>query len=189
MRIAVIGWGSLIWDPRDLQIKDKWHSDGPMLPVEFARVSSEDRLTLVLVDTVALQPTLWVLSGKPTLAEAVRNLAKREGTTDSNIGRWSSTDEQINFQVQVRTLIGQWAQERKLDAVVWTALGPKKPNGENGLATEDELIEYLRTLVEGRKALAAKEYIEKAPTQIKTLLRMRIQREFGWSDMSHSSSK
>ncbi len=48
-------------------------------------------------------------------------------------------------------------------------------------------MEYLRSLVEGGKAAAAKEYIEKAPTQIKTPLRVRIQRESGWADMSHGS--
>jgi hypothetical protein len=66
--------------------------------------------------------------------------------------------------------------------VVWTALGPKKPSEEKGVATDQELIEYLHGLVEHGKADAAKEYVEKAPSQIQTPLRARIGRELGWLD-------
>lgn len=137
MRIGVIGWGSLTWDPRDLEIEGNWHVDGPMLPVEFARVSSGNRLTLVLVDTVYPQPTLWALSRKATLVEAITNLAKRERTTESNIGRWPCVNPAGIFEKRMASIVAAWARERKLEAVVWTALGPKKPNGENGLATDN----------------------------------------------------
>lgn len=137
MRIGVIGWGSLTWDPRGLEIEGNWHVDGPMLPVEFARVSSGNRLTLVLVDTVYPQPTLWALSRKATLAEAITNLAKRERTTESNIGRWPRVNPAGIFEKRMASIVAAWARERKLEAVVWTALGPKKPNGENGLATDN----------------------------------------------------
>lgn len=184
MRIAVIGWGSLIWDPRDLQIEDEWHSDGPMLPVEFARVSSGNRLTLVLIDTAPLQPTLWAFLRTATLAEAIKSLAEREGTSEANIGHWSQTDDHTTLQGDISKTVNHWAKEKGIDGVVWTALGPKKPNGEEGLATEDELIEYLRNLLKHRDATAAKEYIETAPSQIQTPLRARIQTEFGWSPVN-----
>jgi hypothetical protein len=46
--IAVIGWGSLIWCPGILRTKSRWHSDGPALPIEFARISGDNRLSLVI---------------------------------------------------------------------------------------------------------------------------------------------
>ncbi len=47
-KIGIIGWGSLIWDPRGLPIKCKWHKNGPELPIEFSRISQDGRLTLVI---------------------------------------------------------------------------------------------------------------------------------------------
>jgi len=45
-KIIVLGWGSLIWDPRELKIKNsEWQKDGPNLPIEFARISQDGRLT------------------------------------------------------------------------------------------------------------------------------------------------
>ena len=57
--IACIGWGSLIWDRRNLDVDGHWRADGPILPVEFARQSSNGRITLVLGRGFAPVPALW----------------------------------------------------------------------------------------------------------------------------------
>ena len=41
-RVAILGWGSLLWKPETLHNQGKWRSDGPWLPIEFARTSNQD---------------------------------------------------------------------------------------------------------------------------------------------------
>ncbi len=84
--IACIGWRSLIWDRRNLDVDGDWRTDGPMLPVEFARQSSDGRITLVLVGGFALVPTLWSVFNTPDLAGARESLRLREGVPRSRAG-------------------------------------------------------------------------------------------------------
>ncbi len=46
MAIVCLGWGSLVWKPCVLRCKGDWHGYGPELPLEFARVLRDGRLTL-----------------------------------------------------------------------------------------------------------------------------------------------
>ena len=61
MKIACIGWGSLIWMPENLMIQNKWFEDGPMLPIEFARQSDNGRITLIIDEFARPVRTLWSL--------------------------------------------------------------------------------------------------------------------------------
>jgi hypothetical protein len=124
MEIAIIGWGSLIWCPGALQIKSCWHRNGPVLPIEFARISGDQRLTLVIHPGSHDQRPSWAaaLSGE---LEAVReNLRDREGTVSRLIhsgaagGRFSD-----DVSVEVRKAVIEWLNEHKdIDACVWTGL-------------------------------------------------------------------
>ena len=60
MKIFFLGWGSLIWFPDNLSKKGEWYRDGPCLPVEFARISNNGRLTLVLYLYADRVRVLWV---------------------------------------------------------------------------------------------------------------------------------
>jgi hypothetical protein len=91
-RVAILGWGSLLWE--DGGAFDKWHDDwrrdGPILNLEFSRISASrlNALTLVIDrDNGVPNRVAWCLSrrGDPVLAQD--DLQSREGTTVSNIGR------------------------------------------------------------------------------------------------------
>ncbi len=84
--IACIGWGSLIWDKRSLDVEGRWRADGPTLPVEFGRQSSDGRITLVIVQGFASVPTLWSVFNTRDLAEARESLRQREGVPRSRAG-------------------------------------------------------------------------------------------------------
>lgn len=87
MRIAIIGWGSLIWDPRELPREGTWQSGGPRLPIEFSRVSQDCRLTLVIdYENGAATQTRYVLSPRVDLDDAIEDLRVREGTNKKRIG-------------------------------------------------------------------------------------------------------
>jgi hypothetical protein len=179
MKIACLGWGSLIWDPRSLPIERKWFEDGPCVPVEFTRQSGDGRITLVIEPTAAPVRVLWALMLPTELQAAREALRDREGITGNNwtsrIGCWQRGEG------APRTIPGlsDWAQAHGLDSAVWTALGPKF-NGKEISPTVDQVIEYLRTLT-GPVRDNTERYVRCAPRQIDTAYRRRIEAEFGWS--------
>lgn len=170
-QIACLAWGSLVWDTRNLPIRGEWHTDGPLLPIEFARESSRDRITLVIVEDVAPVKTLWAPLEVASLAQAIAALADREGSSSRYIGRWPVQQDEAYPQSAV---IGDWASERGIDGVVWTALpcGMKEKRGE--LPSLAELRSYLSKLDDSSRAEAAK-YIFEAPAQIQTSYRKRLE--------------
>ena len=76
--IVVLSWGSLIWDHRDLPVIGLWRSDGPASPVEFARQSPADRLTLVIAGNSERVPVFWTPLDVRSLDEARHALTRRE---------------------------------------------------------------------------------------------------------------
>lgn len=180
MRIACLGWGSLVWDSRDLRIvggRNGWNDDGPLLPVEFARQSRGDRLTLVLVPDGPAVPTLWAEMLEDDIDAARLALASREGTTGTKpIGVWPSEAGYPHSDT-----IAAWASAKNLDAVVWTALEPKFENTKGRIPSADEVVTYLRGLVRDRTSACAEEYIRRAPRQIRTPYRAVIEEALGWT--------
>ena len=120
MKIACLGWGSLIWDPRQLPITRHWFEDGPLAPVEFTRRSSTGKITLVIDSAAQPQRLLWTLMRVTELREAVETLRVREGIrphrVDADVGRWEERDPAPDPIPEIPA----WADARGLDAVIWT---------------------------------------------------------------------
>ena len=184
MKIACLGWGSLVWDPRGLPLRKPWFMDGPLLPIEFARQSKGDRITLVIVNNAAQLRSLWALMSVTEFETAKKGLAVREGIIEKNIskyiGYWSSNEySSLDFTQE----IGDWAARKDHDAVVWTALPPKFGGQNERMPSAEEVITFLRNLpYEKRKH--AEEYIRRTPQQIDTDYRRKIEEKFNWSPLA-----
>ena len=177
--IACLGWGSLIWNQGDLPTRSAWFEDGPLVRVEFARQSQDDRLTLVMVADGPRVESLWVMMDTDCLEAAAEALRNREKTEREYIGRWSRGECSPDSILE----LAEWADERNLDHVVWTALPPQF-NGKKGRQpAEEEVVKHLRALPRDARE-RAKQYIRKAPRQIDTPYRRRIEAELHWEPES-----
>lgn len=179
MKIACLGWGSLIWDPRELPIQRYWFEDGPFVPVEFTRQSSDGRMTLVFEPGATPVRVLWAVMLSSDLQSARKALRDREGIRRNDwtslIGSWQRGESDPEPIPE----LAEWAQARGVDAVVWIALGPNF-NSQNISPSIDQVLEYLRNL-KGSVRDEAERYIRCAPRQIDTEYRCRIEKELGWS--------
>ena len=178
--IACLGWGSLVWDPRDLPIRGTWLCDGPLLPIEFARQSTDGRITLVLVPgTFPLVRSLWIPMSVGKLDEARETLGRRESP------RKEKPEECVDYwpggskNKTVAKRIGHWAKALQIDAVVWTNLPPKF-NKQEKISTSDEMLAYLDSLPH-EKRKNAEQYIRMTPRQIDTEFRRAIEARLGWT--------
>lgn len=177
MRLACIGWGSLIWNPGVLRCAGGWCTDGPRLPLEYARTSRDGRLTLVLVDGAELVPALWTELSYPSAEEAQAALAGREGSDLHAIGLWPGKAPRHAVGAAA---IPAWAKAAGMDAVVWTALKPRfgGVDGQAPVATSHAL-DYIHSLDDNARA-RAREYVLRTPAQIRTRFRAAFETELGW---------
>jgi hypothetical protein len=180
-QIACLGWGSLVWDPRELAIQQRWFEDGPMIRVDFLRQSMDGRITLVLDATALPVRSLWALMDATELAQAREDLRAREGVYAKNaathIGGWSLGDADPSNILDLEP----WARARGVQHVVWTAL-PAKFGLDDRTPSAQEVVAYLRGLV-GPKRDTAERYIRRAPQQIDTPLRRQIAAALNWTPL------
>lgn len=181
MKIACLGWGSLIWRPEGLNIHRQWYEDGPLLPIEFTRQSKNDRLTLVITNGVKPVRTLWALMATDKLEKAKKSLLIREGipkgSIDTHIGEITSNKTTSDT---IKLIIQNWAKKLELDAVIWTNLKPKFKGHNDQIPTIKETLEYLQKLCFNKRK-HAEEYIRRAPKQIDTDYRREFEKQLGWT--------
>lgn len=176
MNIAVLAWGSLYWDKRELKIVDDWTNGGVILPIEFARISKDGRLTLVITEKYGTAiETYWAISKYSKLEEAIENLRAREDTNTKGIGfvDLNSNKKQSKLSQPLLDNISAWAKEKVLDAVIWTDLESNFSEKQGKEFSYENAEKYLMTLNREAKKIAD-EYIKKAPELTMTKLRKRI---------------
>ncbi|MGH8546038.1 MAG: hypothetical protein ACREX3_20930 [Gammaproteobacteria bacterium] len=188
MRIAIIGWGSLIWDPRDLPREGTWKDDGPKLPIEFSRISRDARLTLVIDPRNGKNTTtLHVLSPRSSLSDAREDLRRREGTSEENIGWVDLTPRKDSRrknpkQTDIHDTVRKWCRRNGYDGAVWTAL---ESNFKKEMGTEFSVkaaLKYLEGLPKNVRKEALR-YIKNAPDCIDTLVRQKAKEQLEKSEM------
>jgi hypothetical protein len=189
VKSVVLAWGSLVWDPRDLRIAGKFMANGPLLPIEFCRVSDDGRLTLAIDETFgALCKTYSAPSSLESLDAARDNLCQREGMADARaIGSVepasnAQSDLPLESHPQVVATIAAWAESLGYDAAIWTALTSNFEDwGKGGEPfSVSAALQYLETL-EGEdpaKFVQALAYIRKAPPEVETPVRDEVARRW-----------
>ena len=184
MKIAILGWGSLLWEEGKL-FEDQhtaWRYDGPPLKLEFSRISSKSRLgalTLVIdPEHGALTTVAWCLSKRNDPMDVICDLRCREGTIWQNIGRVFLGNMRRNFSHDKasRKAIVSWARAEQLDMVVWTDLQSNFREKRNLPFSLEASLSYLQILPAEAKAKAV-EYVWKAPDFVQTPLRQALQQE------------
>ena len=192
-KIAVLGWGSLLWDkghPRqkaflESLIDGNWNNDGPEIPIEFSRISSgtprTNILTLVIDDQHgAVCQVAWRLSKGDKVEKALEDLRVREGTNICQIGRlYCAKDREPVFKSKKAfEAISSWADKRDIDAVIWTDLKSNFRDKKGETFSVAGAVSHIESLPDSEKGEAIK-YIYNAPEFVKTEFRSTIQ-EKSW---------
>ncbi len=181
LKCVVLAWGSLILNPGELKTAAKFAPNGPLLPIEFCRVSKDGRLTLAIDESFGdVCTTYSAPSAFADLDAAIENLRKREATIASEIcfvepaaGRQSDTA--MERHPQAVATIGAWAEASGYDAAIWTALGSnfdqRDKAGEPFSVTA--AIRYLEALAKNDAEAfdRALDYVRKAPLEVETPVR------------------
>lgn len=182
MKIVVLGWGSLIWDPRNLLVVGEWFRDGPYIPIEFARISKDGRLTLVLFPRARKSQVLWAYMDTEDLNYAIENLRIRERTISQKIGFIDMKLGTYRCKVipELIDRVKKWACKKKINAVIWTDLNSNFEKMKRTNFTPENIIKHLEKLSPFQKN-KAEIYIRRTPLQIRTNIREIIEDILGWT--------
>lgn len=190
-KIAILGWGSLIWDLENLapNVRGHWHMDaGPKLPMEFSRISPKRKLGLVVcLDTkVGVDcATHAITSIRQDLPQTIDDLAMRERAPLHRIGAVDSTGYRHSRMPEICGIVADWCDTNGWDGAVWTDLEPNFVDHTQRDFSIAEGIAYLRTL-SGENLIEAFNYIENAPVQTQTPLRDALCADAWWQGLKEN---
>jgi len=182
MKTAILGWGSLLWDDRPQfdQHHGPWYFDGPLLRLEFTRISiSRQRaLTLVLEEELGAECRVaYTISHRESPAQAIQDLQLREKATEKEVGVYLPNAGAGGLsQATVPETIARWADQTDFDAVIWTGLPNnfQEMNDQGEHFSHASAIAHIESLCDEGKWKSA-EYIFRAPEFIRTPLRAELE--------------
>ena len=178
MAIAILGWGSLLWDLEILEpnTDGDWRMGaGPRLPMEFCRISPKRKMGLVVcLDAGHGVPcaTHAIASRRGLVEEAQRDLAARERAPLGMIGTATAGGEGQG-RPEIRQIVSAWCVAHGWDAAVWTDLRGNFAEHRGEEFTLERGHAYLQTL-QGPNLDEAVRYIALAPRETDTPLRRRL---------------
>jgi len=190
-RIAILGWGSLIWDLEILtpHTTGDWLMEvGPRLPMEFSRISPKRKLGLVvcLDPAVGVECTTNVIqSTKSDISHTIDDLAARERAPLSLIGAVHANGLQIGRIPEVCTTVSDWCDTNGWNGAVWTDLEPNFFEYTKQDFTVDAGLKYLHSLSD-KNLVEAHNYIECAPHQTQTPLRAALAQNAWWQGLKEN---
>jgi hypothetical protein len=187
--IAVLAWGSVTWNPRELVIEGDFNPVGPDLRLEFARVSRDGRLTLVIDELIGAScSTFAARSGFDDLDEAIANLWSREGSGNERLPANLRLSGRVGFvdiasgersakatarHPQAVESIRRWGLSHNYGAVIWTALASNFREERGRAFSVDAALVHLAGLPDAERNTAL-DYIRKAPLGIQTPVRAAV---------------
>ena len=185
-KIAVIGFGSLLWDLDDLapKVSGEWKMyEGPILPLEFSLVSRKRHYALALVidyEDGAPCPTCVIESVRSEIGAAIVDLANRERMEPTNIGFVDrNTGESHSHREETRNTLWNWIENSNYDGAVWTD-GERNFEALTGRAFSLQTAQdHLRSL-QGISLEEARRYIRNAPARVETPLRRALEGAPWW---------
>lgn len=185
-RVAIIGWGSLIWDLDDLapKVDGAWALGvGPVLPVEFCRISPKRLGALALaidLDHGADCATAVIASRRAAPPAAVEDLAARERAPVERIG-WvdARTGRDAGRAPEVVARVRAWCDATGWDGAVWTDLPPNFTEMTGAPFSVSAARARLRML-EGAALAEAVRYVDRAPRETDTPLRRALVADPWW---------
>ena len=186
-KIAVIGWGSLIWDLDNLTpfVTGDWMmAGGPSLPFEFTRVSPKRKMGLAVCLDYAhgdLCATNAILSVREDIHEAAEDLRARERAQSIDyIGLiHPATGARRSSIPEVADIFADWCAMSGAAGAVWTDLGGNFEQDRGLPFTVPDAIAYLKTL-QGDSLIEAVRYIQYAPKATNTPLRRALASDDWW---------
>ncbi|WP_118136077.1 hypothetical protein [Oceanicella sp. SM1341] len=186
MEIAILAYGSLVWDPERLapHIRLPWAmGGGPALPMEFSRISPKRLMGLVLCldpGQGADCPTHAIASRRASLDAAIADLALRERAPAERIGHVCLRSGARHTRLpEVAERVADWCAATGRDAAIWTDLDPNFAATAGAPFRHDTAEAWLRGLT-GPSRDEAVRYITLAPAASDTALRRHLRTRPWW---------